>query len=101
LASWEKEEGRKEEKKEKNFNLKILLKARRKGFMLFNKTILILLVTSGPFFLGAFAHEKDIQRQCLKTGRAGEAAWLGELNCSPKERLPGESKGGEDGDCGS
>lgn len=43
--------------------------------------IIVLLLT---FFLGALAHEGDIQAQCKKNGESGFSTWRGELICSPK-----------------
>ena len=35
------------------------------------------------FFIGAFAHEGDLQRNCKETGHTNSSGWHGEMTCSP------------------
>jgi len=48
------------------------------------KFILVAIGVAFLMFLGAFAHEGDIQTQCREHGKAGYSAWRGELICAPQ-----------------
>lgn len=43
--------------------------------------VLILAICAAAFILGGVAHEADIRRQCIQTGHAGQAGWLGDFEC--------------------
>lgn len=58
------------------------------------KSILLVIMFTAVYLLGAWSHESDIQRACKESGRSRHAAWQGELICSPmiKDVLNGGNK---------
>ena len=50
----------------------------------FKGCLLCMIASILCFFLGAYAHEGDIQRACKNDGASGGTTWRGEIICKPK-----------------
>ena len=51
------------------------------------KTTAIALTASLLIILGAYLHERDIQRACNQDHRTGDTTWITELYCVPADNL--------------
>ena len=51
--------------------------------MIYRSLLLFIAWTLLVFFIGGYAHEGDIQRNCKDHGKTNSAGWRGEMTCSP------------------